>query len=42
MRFYHLTSEDVAATIYEQGMLRASYGSNNLLCNEAEPYVFFL
>lgn len=41
MRFYHLTSEDVAATIYEQGMLRAYYGSNNLLCNESEPYVFF-
>lgn len=41
MRFYHLTTEDVAATIYEQCMLRASYGSNNLLCNEAEPYVFF-
>lgn len=30
MRFYHLTTEDVAATIYEQCMLRASYGSNNL------------
>lgn len=41
MRFYHLTTEDVAAIISEQGMLRASYGSNNLLCNEAKPYVFF-
>lgn len=41
MRFYHLTTEDVAAIISEQGMLKASYGSNNLLCNEAKPYVFF-
>lgn len=41
MRFYHLTTEDAAAIISEQGMLKASYGSNNLLCNEAKPYVFF-
>lgn len=41
MRFYHLTTEDIAITIFEQGMLKASYGSNNLLCNEAKPYVFF-
>lgn len=41
MRFYHLTTEDTAITIFEQGMLKASYGSNNLLCNEAKPYVFF-
>lgn len=41
MRFYHLTTEDAAAIISEQGMLKASYGSNNLLCNEANPYVFF-
>lgn len=41
MRFYHLTAEDIATTIFEQGTLKASYGSNNLLCNEAKPYVFF-
>lgn len=41
MRFYHLTTEDVATTICQQCMLRASYGSNNLLCNEVKPYVFF-
>lgn len=41
MRFYHLTTEDIATTIFEQGMLKASYGSNNLLCNEAKPYAFF-
>lgn len=41
MQFYHLTTEDIAAKIVEQGTLKSSYGSNNLLCGEDKPCVFF-
>lgn len=41
MQFYHLTTEDTADKIVEQNTLKAFYGSNNLLCYEDKPCVFF-